>query len=195
MATIPGLTLSKSTVRQQLDLDDLLGVSFVGERGLRQRIAQRVIDYMKERTQEANVDVNGRAFAPYSKAYTESTVFKLLKGNSKDVNMTLTANMLADVDVLSESSRSITVGFRDPTEILKAYNHNVGDTVPRRQFFGVTKKELSDLVQSDFAEDIQRLKGGSVRTVRDILSDRAAAAADAVRGGLTFRTVRDVLGG
>lgn len=194
MAEIPGLTLSKTAVSQSIDLEDILGVSFTGERALRQSIAQLVIDHMKARTQEKNVDVDGKAFAPYSKAYKDSTVFKLLKGADGDVNLTLTQNMIGDLDLLGETENTIRVGFSDAKEILKAYNHNTGDTVPKRQFFGVTKKEVQELVARNHQKDIIRLQRGEPgsTTVGDLLAE--VGSATRVRN-LLFRTVGEFFGG
>ncbi len=196
MADLPGITISKTAVSQNIDLSEIVGVSFAGESGLRQQAAQLLIDYMKTRTHDRNVDVDGKAFPKYSEAYKNSTVFKLLKGSGGDVNMTLTGNMLGDVDMLGDTADSVRIGFRDGNEILKAFNHNTGDTVPRRAFFGVTKREIREVLERGMGEDIQRLRSMGPKTVADVLGDTVARAATSTSvRNLVFRTVWDVLNG
>lgn len=185
--------MSKSGVSQKLDLEKITGVSLAGQRALRLAIAQKVIDHMVDRTRNKNVDVDGRAFKKYSEAYKKSTVFKLLKDG--DVDMTLTGNMMGDLDVLSDDDQTIEIGLTDETEILKAFNHNTGDTVPKRQFFGITEKELKDIINTNFSDDIDAIKAGvesRPRTVADLFNEGLTRAADAV--GRAVRTVADLDG-
>lgn len=171
MAKVKGLTLSRRDVSQTINLEELLGVSFAGERALRLAIAQKVIDHIIERTQ-SGADLNGKTFKPYSSEYKESAEYKILKSGGK-VNMTLTGNMLGDIDVLSDGPNTIHYGFEDPEEIAKAYRHNTGDAgMPKREFFGVTEGEARDLIMSEFGSEIRDLKGqGSRRTIGQLIAD------------------------
>jgi hypothetical protein len=168
-----GLQLSESNVSQTIDLEELLGVSLEGERALRLAIAQSVIDYIRDRTQSGQ-SVSGGSFKPYSKEYRDSAEFQILKGGDTTVNLTLTGSMLADMDVLNDGPNTITIGFTDTTETAKAYNHNVGDSVPARPFFGVSEDEALDLIMSEFGQEIEDLKGrGSQRTLGEMFGDAA----------------------
>ena len=69
--------------------------------------------------------------------------------------MTASGDMLGLMDIVQEKANSITIGWDDETETKKAYNHNFGDTVKKRPFFGLTKGELSELV-SALKPDVRR---------------------------------------
>lgn len=191
--SLKGLTLKKSDVSQTINLEELFGVSFRGERELRLAIAQKIIDHIKERT-ESGKTVSGGSFAPYSKEYKKTTIFSLLKsGNTPD--LTLTGNMLASIDVLGEGPNTIRIGFGDETERLKAFNHNTGDTVPRRPFFGVSKEEAKKVVLEEFKEEIDRLKGKeSGLTVADLINNgKLLGAYDQAKAlNIAFATMDDL---
>ncbi len=196
---VKGLTLTKSDVSQTINLEDVLGVSFVGEKALRLSIAQAVIDYIVERTQDGKA-LNGGSFKPYSKDYKESTAFNLLK-DSSEVNMTLTGSMLGSIDVLSDGPNTIRIGFRDTKEKLKAFNHNTGDTLPKRPFFGVTQKEVKELIEDQFSSELNKLRSGETDseaklTVREILSAGAVVNQnESTTGSLIFFTnIGEILG-
>ena len=176
MANLKGLTLKKNDVSQVINLEEIFGVSFAGQKALRQAIAQKVIDHIVERTQ-SGVPVTGDGFKPYSKEYKESAEFKLLKDGST-VDMTLTGAMLNDIDLLSDSSNTIRVGFQDTTEKLKAFAHNTGyeghPTIkngPKRRFFGVTQEEVRKVVGEEFKDEIRKLRGEdpSRQTAQEIM--------------------------
>lgn len=191
--SIKGLTLKKSDVSQTINLEELFGVSFRGERELRLAIAQKIIDHIKERTEKGK-SINGGGFAPYSKEYKKTTIFQLLKdGTTPD--LTLTGNMLASMDVLGEGPNTVRIGFEDEKEKLKAFNHNTGDTVPKRPFFGVTKDEAKRVVLDEFKEEIDRLKGKeSGLTVADLMEQgKLLGAHDQAKAlSLLFSTVDDL---
>lgn len=150
----------------------MFGVSFQGERALRMAIAQKVIDHIVKRTQEGK-DISGKNLAKYHPDYIASAEFELAGKSKDEVNMTLTGNMLAQLDLLSDSPNTIRIGWEDTEEILKAYNHNVGDTVTKRPFFGITPKEAKEVILEEFDKDIESLKRGNDnrKTIGDILGD------------------------
>lgn len=191
--SLKGLTLKKSDVSQTINLEELFGVSFRGERELRLAIAQKIIDHIKERT-ESGKTVSGGSFAPYSKEYKKTTIFNLLKSGTTP-DLTLTGNMLASMDVLGEGPNTVRIGFGDELERLKAFNHNTGDTVPRRPFFGVSKDEAKRIVLDEFKEEIDRLKGkSSGLTVADLIEQgKLLGAHDQAKAlSIAFNTMDDL---
>lgn len=196
MANLKGLTLKKSDVSQVINLEDLFGVSFSGEKSLRLAIAQKVIDHIVKRTEEGS-SVFGGGFKPYSEDYKNTAEFKLLK-DGDTVNMKLTGSMLNDINLLSDSANTIRIGFEDETEILKAFNHNTGDTVPRRAFFGVTEKEAKEIILEDFSAEIARLKGNdpAKQTVKEIMEQgvlkKALEILNSKDANLIFNTIEDL---
>lgn len=128
-----------------LNLRELLGRT-TDDEVVRDAIAQRAIDIIEERTQSGR-NIQGKKFKQYSKEYAEE------KGVSRGaVDLTLSGDMLGLIDVVEESRDKIQFGWDDEVENAKAYNHIKGDTLPKRDFFDLNKKELKQL--KDFAEDL-----------------------------------------
>lgn len=165
------IKLSESEVSQTVDLKELFGPSLEGNEGLAQTIAQAMIDKIIERT-ESGKDINGKAFKPYSKMYKDSLEYESF-GKTSDVNLKLTGQMLGTLDVLETNESKVTIGWNDGTESAKAYNHNVGDTVPKRQFFGLTDAELES-IRREFVAQVE------VRTQLS-LSERESLVIDIIR--------------
>lgn len=120
---------------QEIDLDEVTGRTLSD---VEKRIfMDDAINLIIERTQ-SGVDINGRPFKQYSKDYAKE------KGVSRgDVDLTLTSSMLAAISG-TETGNGVSL-FIDDSEVPKAYNHNVGDTLPKRTFFGLTTKEIEEL--------------------------------------------------
>lgn len=146
--------VTKQIIEQEIDLEDVFGIDLAeAPRAFKESFAQAVIDTILERTERGNglrFDSRGRATqvvlkSPYSKEYAESLEFKAAGKSKGRVNMTLTGDMLASVDVLGISGNKIRIGIEDGTQVLKAFNHITGDTVPSRPWFGVSTKELDEL--------------------------------------------------
>lgn len=104
-----------------------------------------IIEYIRERTQQGTgIRPNGRLydFPEYSDAYRK------WKGQRK-VDLTLSNDMLAEMQVLSVKTGSVTIGYENGTEANdKAEGNQLGsygrDPNPRkaRSFLGVNKAEL-----------------------------------------------------
>lgn len=124
---------------------------------MRDQIGQAIIDRIVDRTAEGKAIGGQRDLkGPYSTAYKNSDDYAD-HGKSGEINMELTGRMMDDIDIISETSNTIKVGFEERIEILKAFNHNTGDTVPKRQFFGVNKTEIT-AIKKEFASELKELK-------------------------------------
>lgn len=142
----PKTTLSK--FQQEIDLDEIFGVDLSEDESLKEAIGQKIIDSMLERVGDGRGIGGIKLKAPYSKVYTETLEFKAAGKSRGRVNMELTGDMLAAVDVISTDGNKIVIGIDDGDQIPKAYNHQVGDTLPKRPFFGFTKAELVKITSS-----------------------------------------------
>lgn len=149
------INLKKSKVSQTIDLKELFGISLRGRDELKQAIGQAMIDKIIKRT-ESGKAIGGKKDLkkPYSKSYANSLDFKAFGKSKNNVNMKLTGDMLGSIDITEVSGNKITIGFDGEEENAKAYNHNVGDTVPKRPFFGLNKSELAD-VKRQFKSEIK----------------------------------------
>ncbi len=194
MSKLKGLTIKKSAVYQEIDLYDLFGVDLTSHSDLKDRIGQAVIDAMIKRT-EKGVDVYGAKFASYSKEYKDTLEFKAY-GKTNKVNMHLRGDMLGKVDILNNSGNKIRIGWDEEKECLKAYNHNVGDTVPKRAFFGATQSQLEQ-IKDKFIEDVRGIKGEIEEQSKVSLTDLLfMGGTDAVESGASATSLLDfILGG
>lgn len=159
----PKVTLKK--IEQEIDLSEFFpGVDFSQERALKEAIGQAIIDKIASRTEAGegikfSASGQGRSVSlhsPYSKEYSESLDFKAAGKKRTKINMTLTGDMLAGVDLEIGSSGKFKVVVAED-QVPKAYNHIVGDTVPQRPWFGVSKSELKEILK-DFRADVKFAK-------------------------------------
>lgn len=143
------LTITQSEVSQTIDAYAFLG-DLAEIDSIRDSFAQDVIDHIVQRSQSGK-SINNRGFKKYDEDYVESDTFRAY-GKSTDVNMTLTGQMLDSVDVLESGGTSFKIGINDPSQAPKAYNHQVGDTLPKREWFGVRDAELQSLADKYIQE-------------------------------------------
>lgn len=150
--------VSLSTFEQQIDLEDLTGVDLSNYPLLMNEIAQATIDFIKERV-DAGFGIGGTKLkGPYSEGYVNSLPFQAAGKSPNEINMQLTGDMLGSVDILEMRGSVFKYGLADEDQIPKAYNHQEGDTVPRRPWFGVTKDEFVDNILRKYEADIQRIR-------------------------------------
>jgi hypothetical protein len=138
-------------VKYKINFQKIFGSRVPDDQEFKEKVVQAVIDRIVERTQD-NVSIHGKPFAQYSDAYAKK------KGVAKgDVDLTLSGDMLAAIDVIDSTAQTVTIGFPDETENAKAWNHMTGDTVKKREFFGLPQKELEEIARSFSGEleDIQ----------------------------------------
>jgi hypothetical protein len=122
---------------------------------VKEAIGQAIIDFIRDRT-ESGVDVAGKRFDSYSKDYKDSDAFKAY-GKTNKVNLSQTGDMLQLMDIVNSDGNTIKIGWEDTVENAKAYNHNIGDTVKKRQFFGVTSEDIKKL-SKEFKPDLKNSK-------------------------------------
>ncbi len=117
----------------------------------RKAIAQDTIDYIVERTQEENLDKNNEPFAEYSESYINSRKFRIAGKNKRDVNLTLTGEMINSLKLVDHSDGEIIIGFPKASKKLKGkiegnilgtYGNPEPVTEPRN-FLGVENDDLA----------------------------------------------------
>lgn len=150
---------------QEVDLERLLGRK--PTRVERELFVNVAIERIIERTQ-SGIDINGRAFKKYSEDYAQK------KGvDISDVDMTLLGDMLLSIKRFPGRDKLI-FGIDDDKEAKKSYNHNTGDTLPKRTFFGLTKEE-----QKGIAEAIKN-RAEKPTTVREARRERELTLREAI---------------
>ena len=97
---------------------------------------------MVGRTLDGN-DIDGVQFEKYSKAYAKK------KGVPDDsVDLFLNGDMLPSISKVDNKQRNIAkIAVKGKTNNLASYNHNTGDTLPKRTHFGLTESEADEIAQ------------------------------------------------
>jgi len=120
----------RSAMRQQLSNSE-----FKAEYG------RAYVDKIIERTEDRNVDKDGRRFKRYSKGYKDSLTFRIY-GKSSSVNLHLTGAMLSSMNSKNKSGTAIMIEFSGG-EGPKAHGHITGGgrnhSLPVRDFFGLPR--------------------------------------------------------
>jgi len=119
----------------------------------RMAIGQDMVDRVRERTQNSNVDKNGKALAAYSKEYVESLDFKNAGKSKGDVNFTQSGDTLGALDVLSTDPGRIVIGWEKGSESNAIADGNIRGTFghantvgPRRDILGLTEQEVNRIL-------------------------------------------------
>jgi hypothetical protein len=143
------LNVSLSELSQEIDLGSYLGRKPTkGEKTAFAELAQAEIE---SRTLDGQT-INGGKFKKYSKKYAD------LKGVTRDsVDLFLEGDMLDGIGRRSSKEKPDTVfiQMKKGLQTKKGFNHDSGDKLPRRQFFGVTDNEARELAEQarDTKED------------------------------------------
>jgi len=130
---------SKREVSQKFNLKTLLG--YEPSEKQKKLFYDLAVAKMANRTMDGN-DINGRKFKQYSESYADA------KGVSRDsVDLVLKGDMLSSFELSLERKNLVKIKIEEGKETLKAFNSNVGDTLPKRTFFGFkSKKDLDDVI-------------------------------------------------
>ena len=167
---------SQEKMELTVDLADEFGLEIRGNNALKMEIGEAYVQEIKARAQSGN-RLGGGKMRRYTKAYAE------FKGVGRDdVDLTLTSDMLESLSVIGLSDNGVIIGFNQPDQDPKAFNHDTGDTLPRRPFFGLQKNELKR-VKKEFLPDVAAAAGGRV-TERVQESDDLDAIVDSFIKGL-----------
>ena len=160
------MKVTKEEVSQTFDIETEFGVDLSDEPRLRDEIGQAIIDRIRERCVDDNEDYLNRPLKKYDEDYVESDAFDDFNKSEADVNMTLTGKMLESIDF--EDNQSVIKIEVAKKETPKAYNHQIGDTVERRSWFGMSKKEIGDIKKS-FSNELKAAKAKQEPKTQSVL--------------------------
>ena len=118
------------------------------------KVADLIIERIVNRTTKG-IDKGGEKFPKYSKSYKESLDFKVAGKKGRPVDLQLSGDMLAALEVLDKTSRSITVGFERGSEenakadgnIRGTYGKPTPDPKKARDFLGISERELIKIIK------------------------------------------------
>lgn len=158
--------LSPSRVSIRFDLEEMLRRTesdrrvrralrpFIGRSDIKREFGQQVIETILDRLdrgQGKDGAFTGRA-GRYSDAYKNSPSFQLLKGGNTTVNLRLTGQMRAFLDVLGTDSTGVTIGISDSEEAAKAHGHITGgNNLPVRDFLGLPDEDQLNIFNNVIA--------------------------------------------
>lgn len=112
---------------------------------------EKISEYMEKR--RSPVKGNNKNFAELSDKYAK---IKQKRVGNKKPNLRLTGELLESLDVEADSNSFTLRVTGSENNIEKSYNHNVGDTVPKRQFLPNDANN-------------EQLKGDVVKAIKDAI--------------------------
>lgn len=119
----------------------------------REELGDLIIEHIVDRTQRGK-DKNGKDFPAYSSSYVKSLDFKIAGKSRGKVDLQLSGDMLAAIQLLSSKKGKLTVGFERGAEengraegnILGSYGGSPNRS-KARDFLGIEKAKLRELVE------------------------------------------------
>jgi len=131
----------------------------------REAIADEVIDFIRERTKDGKSWRN-REFAGYSDAYAKSLNFKIAGKSKGDVNLTQSGDTLGALTLLDHKTGQLVIGFEKGSQENAIADGNIRGTYgkatqtgPKRDFLGITKTDLSRILDRFTPEDEAASRG------------------------------------
>lgn len=120
----------------------------------RKSIGEEVIDQIIKRTREDNRNKDGRPFPKYSTKYTGSVDFKNAGKSIDNINLTLSGDMLDDLNIIKHGVGFIDIGYKPSYSgagkvegnVIGSYGQPFPRTSKARNFLGIQKDELSEIV-------------------------------------------------
>jgi hypothetical protein len=145
----------------------------------RRIFSDSIIERIVERTQ-SGVNKKDEDMGGYSPRYRESLVFKIYKGFRRNVDLTLTSNMLSSLKAL-QLDKTIIIELEGQENKVKAYAHITGfrghpylsGKVKKRDFLGLPESEQIDLLRQSlemFANISEETIEGFRRSINEATS-------------------------
>ena len=147
-------------VKNKIELPDDL------DKSERKKVGSEVLDYIRKRTTRG-LGKGGKKFPAYSKQYIASLDFRNAAKKSSKVNLKLSGDMMAALDVLSHKKGQLLYGFENKTpendraegNVLGSYGGNPNSS-KARDFMGLTKGEIDTIVELSKEGIFDRIKRG-----------------------------------
>lgn len=132
-----------------VNLKEMFDLPFFPESdSLRQAIGQAIIDKIKENTSRGEFLEQSAGAKKYSKEYAESYEFKVYGKQQGRVNLKASGDMLGSIELaLPDDKNKVVIDFSDETEAAKAHGHITGNVGKKRDFFGLSDADLSQLAK------------------------------------------------
>lgn len=135
--------LSKEEVSYELELD-LSDIPRSDRKAALSDIGEFIRDSILDYVGEGKSPVSGQgSFKKLNKSYADNE-----KAGDRLANLDLNGDMLDALTFKTNAnSGTVKVGIFKKSEAIKAYNHNVGDTLPKRQFIPDEKQNFKEEIR------------------------------------------------
>jgi len=143
--------LSKEKVTYDLELD-LSEIPKESRKAALNDVGEFIRDSILDYVGEGKSPVKGEgSFKKLNKNYADNQ-----KSGDRLANLDLNGDMLDALDFrTSVTASKITVGIFRKSEAIKAYNHNVGDTLPKRRFIPDESQEFKEEIKRGIKRILQ----------------------------------------
>ena len=147
---------NQKNVELEIDLVELFDGQFVpNSSSLRQAVGQAVIDVIRKRTTDDQQSWTGKSFKDYSPEYADTIEFKAYGKSQKQPNLTQSGDMLGLMTVKeTRDPGKIKIGWDDDLQSEKAHGHITGAVGVKRDFFGLTSGEVSE-IKNRFKDQVE----------------------------------------
>lgn len=142
----------------------------------REAIAQDIIDFIVDRTKKGKDKRNQEFTGEYSAGYAKSIDFKNAGKSRSNINLTLSGDMLGNMEVIKNVKGKLEIGYTASNEaagraegnILGTYG-NKKQVAPKRDFLGITKNDLEKKILSKYPiEDIEEKRKRTEKVLKAI---------------------------
>ena len=148
--------VTKTKVNVNIDMTkELDGLTPSQQTELKNIVGNAFIDAVRNETQKQKSPVTGNKFDPLSPEYKAK---KIAEGKGGKANLFLDGLMMGDLHHTNQS-QSINLKITDGLSKKKMFNHNSGDTVPKRQ-------SLPDKNGQSFSSPVMRKINGIIRNFK-----------------------------
>lgn len=122
-------------------------------------IADDIIEFVKSRTENGR-NKNGKPFPEYSREYKKSLDF-LIGGKTNRVNLTLSGDMLASIQLIRQKKNNLEIGFKAGSSEAERAEGNVRGTYGQkspisgkaRDFLGISKTRAAEIIRRNRNKD------------------------------------------
>ncbi|RTL05198.1 hypothetical protein EKK58_08600 [Candidatus Dependentiae bacterium] len=119
----------------------------------RQAIAAEIVSFVRQRTLKG-VDFEGSKFPKYSDSYTKSVNFRAAGKDKSSINLTLSGDMLAYLDLQEDNEDELIIGYEEGSKEagkaegnqIGSYGKPTGNAKKARKFLGITQEDLSKIL-------------------------------------------------
>jgi hypothetical protein len=139
------MPINKSEVSKTIDLKIPSGIPAEVADEIKQQVGDYLVAAILDEVGGGASPVSGKDFPQLSKDYADDQ-----KGGRRLANLDLEGDMLNAL-TFEPTTKGVKVGIFDSDQAIKAFNHNTGDTLPKRSFIPSPKESFTKSIESEVA--------------------------------------------